>query len=46
LRQLPEQTGTKSQSDAATDIEEMPQGMAIALDSVVKIKTRTSQVEI
>lgn len=46
VRQLPKQFETRPQSHAATETEKMPEGMAIALDSAVKIKTRTSQVEI
>lgn len=45
-RRLPEERAAVSKNQAGTDTEDMPEGMAIALDSAVKIKTRTSQVEI
>lgn len=46
MRQFAKQLDTGSESRRAEDTEDMPEGMAVALDSAVKIKTRTSQVEI
>lgn len=46
VRKFSRQLKTGSESRLGEGAGDMPQGMAVALDSAVKIKTRTSQVEI